>query len=211
MDVLIIEDHPLIIMGLKMIILECDPSANFTEAETFPDGLSVLGDSQIDIVILDIEIPGSENIKMIDKIREKRRNAIILIHSGYDETVYALPFLKAGADGFLSKQASKEEIKLAWHTLLAKRKYASANVQQQLLNNISEHRDSTSANSLKSLSPNELQVVQLMNEGKWTKEIASIMNLKENTISTYKRRIYDKLGVNGPVELAQKISVLKYF
>ncbi len=210
MNVLIIEDHPLIIMGLKMVILECDPSATFNEAETFLDGLSFFEKKAIEIVILDIDIPGGENIKMISKIRQRKKDVTILIHSGYDENVYALPFLKAGADGFLSKQATKDEIKLAWYTLRSKRKYASAQVQQQLLNSISENGEPTSANSLKSLSPNELQVIQLMNEGKWTKEIAAIMNLKENTISTYKRRIYDKLGVNGPVELAQKIAVLKY-
>lgn len=211
MKVIIIEDHFLIRMGLEMIISECDASAVVSQAETFPEGLSMIAEEEFDIIILGIDIPGGEGVKMLDQIRTKQKDVFILIHSGYDENVYALPYIKAGADGFLSKQADKTEIKLAWKTLISKRKYISESVQQLLLNHISETPVNVFTTENKALSKNELEVMRLMNEGKWNKEIALIMNLKENTISTYKRRIYDKLHVSGPIELSKKISMLKYF
>ena len=67
----------------------------------------------------------------------------------------------------------------------------------------------TGGNPIVSLSPRERRVMQLMTEGKWTKEIAAIMNLKENTISTYKRRIYDKMEVKDPIELSKKIALFR--
>jgi two-component system invasion response regulator UvrY len=76
-------------------------------------------------------------------------------------------------------------------------------VQQSLLNN-----SGTDSHNL-NLSPGEMRVMQLIIEGKWTKEIASIMNLKQNTVSTYKRRIYDKLGVSDAIELSKKVALLK--
>jgi len=210
MNVLIIEDHPLIRMGLKMLISDCDPKAILHQAESFPLGMSILEKETIDIVILDIDVPGGENIKMIDRIREKQKEVAILIHSGYDEHVYALPYIRAGADGFLSKQASPDEFKAAWSALVGKRRYVSYRVQQLLLTNIAENDSQKASNPILTLSPRELLVMQLMSEGKWTKEIAAIMDLKENTISTYKRRIYDKLDVKDPIELSKKVSLLKY-
>ncbi|MNY77897.1 Response regulator UvrY [compost metagenome] len=66
-------------------------------------------------------------------------------------------------------------------------------------------------NPITSLSPNEMRVMQLLTEGKWTKEIAAIMNVKENTVSTYKRRIFNKLDVVDSIELSKKVSLLKQF
>jgi len=210
MIVLVVEDHPLIRMGLKMLISDCDPKAVLHQADSFPASISILEKETVDIVILDIDIPGGENIKMIERIREKQKDVAILIHSGYDENVYALPYIRAGADGFLSKQASPDEFKAAWAALVSKRRYVSYRVQQLLLTNIAENDSQKASNPILSLSPRELIVMQLMSEGKWTKEIAAIMDLKENTISTYKRRIYDKLDVKDPIELSKKVSLLKY-
>ncbi|TDE13184.1 response regulator transcription factor [Dyadobacter psychrotolerans] len=209
MNILIIEDHPLIRMGLKILISQSDPAATITQSRTFPEGLASLDTERFDIVILDIDIPGGQNIGMIDLIRGKQRDILILIHSGYDEQVYAMPYLQAGADGFLSKQTSQDEFDIAFNSLITKGKYASYTVQQIMLNNIGE--TSTAKNPIMSLSPQEMRVMQLLVEGKWTKEIAAILNIKENTVSTFKRRIFDKLGVTDLIELSKKVSLLKQF
>jgi two-component system invasion response regulator UvrY len=203
MNILIIEDHPLIVLGVKMIISDFDPQAKIDHLNSFPESLTYLATKATDLIILDIDIPGSENLKMMGMIRELQPNIIILIHSGYDEHHYALPYIQAGADGFLSKQASPDEFTTALKTVLKRNKYVSYNVQQSLLNN-----SGTDSHNL-NLSPGEMRVMQLIIEGKWTKEIASIMNLKQNTVSTYKRRIYDKLGVSDAIELSKKVALLK--
>lgn len=211
MNVLIIEDHPLIRSGLKHLLLEVTPGAIVTEATTFPLGMTALDKQKFDLLILDIDIPGGENIRMMELIRQKQPDILILINSGYDEQVYALPYMQAGADGFLSKQATEEEFNSAYQALLSKGKYVSYRVQQTLLTNLAGGVQKKVKNPLNRLSQREMAVMQLLTEGKWTKEIASILNVKENTISTYKRRIFDKLEVSDEIELSRKVSLLRNY
>jgi two-component system invasion response regulator UvrY len=211
MNILIIEDHPLIRMGLKMLINDAEPTATIAQSSNFPGGLAMLDKERFDLLILDIDVPGGENIRMMNLVREKQPDIVILIHSGYDEQVYALPYLQAGADGFLSKQTSQDELKLALKAVMNNGKYISHGVQQILLNNIGESQPKKFKNPILSLSPQEMRVMQLLTEGKWTKEIAAILNVKENTVSTFKRRIFDKLQVNDSIELSRKVSLLKHF
>jgi DNA-binding NarL/FixJ family response regulator len=147
---------------------------------------------------------------MIKLMREKQPGIPILIHSTYDEKVYALPYLQAGADGFISKQASQEEFLTAVQAILDHGRYVSYDVQQIFLSSFTDMSGrTTGGNPIVTLSPRERRVMQLMTEGKWTKEIAAIMNLKENTISTYKRRIFDKMEVKDPIELSKKIALFR--
>jgi two-component system invasion response regulator UvrY len=148
---------------------------------------------------------------MMEVVREKQPDILILIHSGYDEETYALPYMQAGADGFLSKQASQEEFQAAYKALVNRGKYVSYRIQQTLLNNLGDNNSKKLKNPIMTLSPREILVMQLLTEGKWTKEIASLLNVKENTISTYKRRIFDKLEVADEIELSKKVSLLKNF
>src|SRR4051812_23769291 len=118
MKILIVEDHPLIRVGLKLLITESQSKAVITQCNTFPESMALLETEPFDLLILDIDIPGGENIKMISLIRSKQPDIMILVHSGYDETVYALPYIKAGANGFLSKKADPEEFKSALAVLI---------------------------------------------------------------------------------------------
>lgn len=211
MNILIIEDHPLIRMGLGHLISDTDPKANVTQSDSFPAGLVLLDKEKYDLLILDIDIPGGENIRMMELVRQRQPEIIILIHSGYDEQVYALPYMQAGADGFLSKQASHDEFQAAYKALVNRGKYVSYRIQQTLLNNLGDNNSKKLKNPIMTLSPREMLVMQLLTEGKWTKEIASILKVKENTISTYKRRIFDKLDVSDEIELSKKVSLLKNF
>ncbi|GGM93484.1 DNA-binding response regulator [Dyadobacter beijingensis] len=210
MKFLCIEDHPLILLGLKLVFAEFYPCATIGAAETFQGALALLEQERFDLALLDIDIPGGENVRMMKLMREKQPGLPILIHSAFDEKVYALPYLQAGADGFISKQASQEEFKTAIQAILDHGRYVSYEVQQIFLSSFADiHGRTTGGNPIVSLSPRERRVMQLMTEGKWTKEIAAIMNLKENTISTYKRRIYDKMDVKDPVELSKKIALFR--
>ena len=207
MNVLIIEDHPLISKGLKLAILEIEENVKVFQAITFPIGLLCLQENDIDILILDIDIPGGESVKMIEHIREITPDVVILIHSGYDEKVYALPYLRAGANGFLSKKATHEDFISAWTTITENRKYVSPAIQELLIENGGDPSEKNAGNPVLSLSPRELRVMHLIVEGKWNKEIAAAMDLKENTISTYKKRIYEKFNVKDERELLKQIAI----
>ncbi|TDE14431.1 response regulator transcription factor [Dyadobacter psychrotolerans] len=206
MNVLIIEDHPLIRKGVKMTISEIDKDAEVMQAGDFMEGLSLLEEFETDVVILDIDIPGGEGIRMINRIREKQEDVRILVHSGHDEKLYALPYMQSGADGFLSKTASHDDFVLAWKTIISRQKYVSDKIQEILLANVG-NTDRKVEDPEMCLSSRELHVMRLLGEGKSNKEIAITLQLKENTISTYKKRIYTKLNVNDDRSLMKKIEL----
>ena len=208
MNILIVDDHHLIRMGLQLVISETYQNATFVQAATFTDALDLLNQQSFQLVVLDVDIPGGDNINMIPQMRAVQPEVHILIYTGYDESIYGLPYISAGADGFVSKTANSKILLKAVDTILAGRKYVSEAVQEILLQNRS-NTESTGPQQLTNLSPREMRVALLILEGKWTKEIAAIMNLQSNTISTYKKRIYDKLGVTNSIQLAKKISMLK--
>lgn len=209
MKFLCIEDHPLIVIGLQIVFAEFFPGAVVCHAESFGKALAMLDTERYDLAVLDIDIPGGENVRMMKLMREKQPGLPILIQSSFDEKVYALPYLQAGADGFITKQAPEEEFRGAVQAILDHGRYVSYEVQQIFLSSFADASGRTTGNPIVSLSPRERRVMQLMTEGKWTKEIAAIMNLKENTISTYKRRIYDKMDVKDPIELSKKIALFR--
>lgn len=91
MKFLCIEDHPLILLGLKMVFAEFYPRASVSQAETFQGALSVLEHQRFDLAVLDIDIPGGENVRMIKFLREKQPGLPILIHSAFDEALTRCP------------------------------------------------------------------------------------------------------------------------
>ncbi|MCF2445029.1 response regulator transcription factor [Dyadobacter sp. CY345] len=208
MNVLIIEDHPLIRSGLQQLLSQANSQVAVQYAGTFPEGTYLLERERFDLLILDIDIPGGQNIRMIESVRSRQPEIKILVHSGYDENVYAIPFLQAGADGYLPKTSSPEEFIVAYQAVMNNGKYTSPVIQQTILTNLAKHGQKQK-NPLSTLSKKEMVVMHLLMEGKWTKEIAAILEVKENTVSTYKRRIYDKLEVSDEIQLARKASLLK--
>jgi len=209
MNILIIEDHPLITAALRATILASYPHADIEDADTFPDGLELLQNKKFDLLILDIDIPGGEDTLMIQIIKKKQKDCSILVNSGFDEKIYAIPFLQAGADGYISKNAKSSELKIAIQTVFEKRKYASAAIQDLLVSNLQTDHQYI-PEQLRGLSPNEFKVMKMLIEGYMTKQIAIQMELKENTISTYKKRVFAKLNVKTLLELSKKASLLNF-
>lgn len=202
-NTLIIEDHSVVRMGVKMIVSDLLPEAVFQEADSFPEGMKIIENDPIDLIILDIVIPGGLGSKMISSIREFAPNSIILIFSGLEESKHALRYIEAGANGFLPKQSSQQEFRKALNMILKKEKYISIPLQQHLINHLSERKPLETITSWRGLSKRETEIAKFLIEGRWTKEIAQLLNLKESTISTFKRRIFQKTGVANSIELAQ--------
>lgn len=211
MNICVIEDHPILQFALKVLIRSAAPEADVIFSNNFSDGLKKFDLTKFDLLILDIDIPEGENIRMMQRVKEKQPDVIILIHSAFDEEIYALPYITAGADGYLSKNAHPDEFQQAFKTVMNKQKYISKAIQYALLNNLDGGNLKKAQNPLQTLSQKEIIVMQYIIEGKWTKEIALMMNIKENTVSTYKRRIFDKLEVSDELELVKKVSLLKNF
>jgi DNA-binding NarL/FixJ family response regulator len=196
-NVLLVEDHAIVRMGVKMLIEDCLPPVNVVEAVSFTETLRQLQSRFFDLVILDIKIPGGEGFNMITKIKAIQSKVKILIFSSQDEELYALHYYKAGASGYLPKESSNEVLEKAISSVLNGGTYISNVVQRQLVSSTMLERESKD-------SPLEILLI-----GKWTKDIASDLNIKESTVSTYKARIFEKLNVTNILELFKKVEIYK--
>ena len=206
--ILLVEDHSIVRMGVKLLIEDVIPAVVIIEAASFSETLRVLQTRHFDLVILDIRIPGGEAFNMIPRIRAVQENVKILVFSSQEEELYALHYVKAGANGFLPKDTSNEELERAVSSVLNGGTYISNVVQQQLVNNTLVDRESRES-PLEILSNRELEIMDMLLTGKWTKDIAIELNIKESTVSTYKARIFEKLEVTNVLELFKKVEIYK--
>jgi two-component system, NarL family, invasion response regulator UvrY len=207
MKILLIEDHFLVRMSQKIVLNEVYQEATIAEADSFEAGISHIQASSFDLILLDIDIPGGKNRSMIDRIREMQPGVVILMCSGADEQTQALEYITSGANGYLSRSADKEEMITAVTTVMKKNRYVSPAVQERLLEAVSTgNRPGKGRRVVKGLSVREKEVMDMLIKGKWVKEIASDLNLRANTVSTFKARIFQKMGVSSVIELAKKVN-----
>lgn len=203
-QILIADDHSIVRYGTSFVIKELLPTGTIREAHNFDQALKLLDTDRFDLMVLDINIPGGNNLQMIDVIRLRQPHVKILIFSGYDEQLYALRYLQAGADGYVVKQAPEGELKMAIQTIQNNDKYISHTVRQSLLNGLSAKK-ALSHNPLASLSNREMEIMQQLVMGAAVAEIGAALGLQISTVSTYKSRIFEKMKVNNVVELADKV------
>lgn len=205
-NILVVDDQEVVRFGTTLILQKTIENAQVSDAGNFDDTLKILATKQFDLVILDIDMPGGNNHQMLDVIRLRHPEIKILIFSSYDEQIFGWRYLEAGADGFLSKKTGIEEIKNAVKSLLRDEKYLSPLLKQTLLNNISNKKSATS-NPLDRLSNRESNIMQLLIKGSSVAEIAQKLSLQISTVSTYKKRICEKLQVSNIVEMIEKVQL----
>lgn len=180
------------------------PDAAITETATFDEALEQLQTGVFDLLLLDLHLPGGDHTQMIDVVKQRQPNLSILIFSSYDEHIYALRYLKAGAQGYLNKNAGNDAIKTAIRQVLNGQRYLSPQVQDKLLNN---HLQPQQATAGAPLSKREKEVMELLVTGAGGAEIKNALNIRSSTISTHKARIFEKMEVSNIVELAAKIKL----
>ena len=203
-QILIADDHSIVRYGTAFVIKELLPTGTIREVHNFDQALKLLDTDRFDLMVLDINIPGGNNLQMIDVIKLRQPHVKILIFSGYDEQLYALRYLQAGADGYVVKQAPEGELKMAIQTIQNNDKYISHTVRQNLLDGLSAKK-AISQNPLAALSNREMEIMQQLVMGAAVAEIGTALGLQISTVSTYKSRIFEKMKVNNVVELAEKV------
>jgi len=175
-----------------------DTAANFKEAA------QAVSSETYQLIILDLNIPGTDHLLTIEKICSLQPGTPVLVFSGQKEELYGVHCIRAGAAGFVSKESKATELQDAIRVVLNGQKYLSPVVRAQLLSAMTQQGASDPAELL---SAKELVVMEMLLEGKWTKDIAGQLNLKSTTISTFKMRIFKKLGVTNLLELAKRVEM----
>jgi DNA-binding NarL/FixJ family response regulator len=195
--ILIADDHAVLREGLKQILAEEFPQAVFGEAGTTQETLRFLREQPWDLLVLDIFMPGRSGLEVLQEVRRSQPLLPVLVLSSAPEEQLALRVLKAGASGYLNKQAAPEELVRAVRKVLAGRKYVSPALAELLAEEI--NRAGRPAHE--QLSDREFQVMRLLVAGRTLKEIAAELCLSVKTISTFHTRIRVKLKVQNDVEM----------
>lgn len=200
MRVLIADDHAILRKGLIEILNESFPGLEYFEASTGLEAVQISRKEALDLVLLDISMPGRNGLDALKQIKSDGSKAKILILSVQPEDQYALRVLKAGASGFLNKDSAPEELLNAVRIVMNGKKYISETIAEKLAHALSSPFDKP---LYENLSDRELQVVQLIASGKTVSEIARELSLTVNTISTYRARILEKLQLNNNAEVTR--------
>lgn len=203
--ILITDDHDIVRLGASIVIKETIPDAVIYQATDFKETLKLLKDRKYEMLLLDINMPGGNNIRMIQDVLSIQPDVKILVFSSYEENIYALRYLQAGASGYIHKNSTKEDLKNAIKSVLKKGRYMSPEVSNLYLETLTAGKSSqVSANPLNLLSNREMDVAKLLVKGLSIAEVSKTLGLKNSTISTYKTRIFEKLQVENIRELIEK-------
>jgi DNA-binding NarL/FixJ family response regulator len=196
--ILIADYHTVIRRGLKHILegnREMKIVASLTNGI---DALNWLRGNDCDVALIDIAMPGMNGIDLLKQLRKEKPKLPVLILSSYPEDQYAVRLIKAGAAGYLNKECVPEEIVGAVHSVVSGKRYISPAVVEMLANELSIPDGKPPHETL---SNREYQIFLLFASAKTITEIASILKLSTNTISTYRKRILEKMNLVNNVEL----------
>ena len=198
LKILIADDHPIVRTGLKQILEEGPHKVHCDGAEDGNEVLQKTGQHIYDLVLLDIAMPKLNGIDCLKQIKKEHPKTPVLIISMYPEEQYAVRALKAGASGYLTKQSAADELLLAIKKVLAGKKYVSASLAEKLAWQL---ETDTNVAPHERLSDREFQVLQMIASGKTATQIAEELFLSVKTISTYRARILEKMGLTNNAEL----------
>ena len=200
------DDHSVVTKSLSFIMKELYSNATIHELNNLTDVVEKLNTTPIYLLMLDVTFPDGNSLAVIPKIKKIQPNLKILIFSGHDEDIYAMRYLQAGADGYLHKLSTEDEIKMAINEVMTFGRYLSRNIQEKLTNNYIFKKPQ---NPLEQLSNRELEIATLMIEGYGNIEICAALDLQKSTVSTYKNRIFEKLQIEHISELIHLFNLYK--
>lgn len=199
---LLADDHSLIRQGLLFVIDDVATESKIFQAANLRQTVECVTSHHIDIAIIDAHFPDGNSLNVLPEIKTINPEIKILIFTGIDESTQALKFINAGANGFLSKMSEEDEIQNAVQKMVQHGEYLSSETQKLLLESF---RNPSMANPLSRLTEREYQIAEMYAEGLGNLEIANRLEVKQNTISTIKKRLFEKLEVGNIVELIDLI------
>jgi PAS domain S-box-containing protein len=196
--ILVTNRHPIVQRGVKEIVADTFPSIILGGAQDAQETLELLRKQLWDLVVLDVAMPDRNWLDVLKEIKQERPKLPVLILDIHSEEQLAVRAMRAGAAGYLTQDAPPEELTNAIRTTLAGRKYVTRSVAEQL----AIAMDATTRGvPHQTLSDREYSVVRLIASGKTSREIADELSLSIKTISTYRVRALEKMGLRTNAEL----------
>ncbi len=203
---LIVDDHVIVRSGIKFLLAEIYQHAEIHEASDGESATQKLKEHQFDLIMLDIQMPKTDSFGLMEYIHIKYPQARVLVFSVSAENTYARRFMKAGAYGFVSKEAPLEEIIKAINLVLNDRKYISESLAYKIAEDSFAGR---SDNPFNKLSPREFEIVSLLLNGQTVSDISQSLNIQTSTVGTHKARLFEKLSITNILGLKELATAYK--
>jgi two-component system, NarL family, invasion response regulator UvrY len=183
--------------GLKQILADEFKRSEFGEARNAQEAIDAVLKHHWDIIVLDITMPGRSGLEVLREVKKHKPRLPVLVLSMHPESQFALRVLKRGASGYMTKESAPEELVGAVRKILAGGRFVSASLAEKLANYLA----SDEKQPQERLSDREFQVLRLIGSGKMVGDIARELSLSVKTISTYRSRILEKMGMKNNAEL----------
>ncbi len=198
--ILIADDHPVVLKGIKDII---SATHDITVGDEVGDGLEAVEKvrkNHYDVVLLDISMPGVDGLEALGEMQKMKPELPVLILSIYPEEQFAVRAIKTGASGYLTKQSAPDELVTAIRRVYRGGRYIGAVLAEKMATDLAKGDERPPHEKL---SDREYEVMRMIVKGKSTKEMAEALFLSPKTISTYRRRVFQKMNIKSDVELAR--------
>lgn len=198
--ILVADDHPLLRSGLKQVLSQEPDFIVAGEAEDAEQVVQRMEQEQWDFVILDITMPGRSGLDVLRDIRRKQPALPVLVLSMHSEDQFAVRAIKAGANGYISKDNAPAEVVRAIRRILTGKKYVSPTLAEILADSLTSDSERPAHETL---SDREFQVLCQLASGKTVSQIAAEISLSVKTVSTYRTRILEKMNMRNNAELTR--------
>lgn len=200
--ILLVDDHIIVRKGIKELLEDSDEIRVVSEAGTAEEMFKIINKEDLDMVILDISLPGRSGVDALKQLKSSIPELPVLILSMHPESQYALRVMKSGAAGYLTKESVPEELIKAIHKINRGKKYISTNLAEELTNFLNGNIEKLPHQTL---TDREYEVLLKIAEGQKLTEIAEDLSLSVKTISTYRSRILKKMKMKTNSELIKYV------
>jgi DNA-binding NarL/FixJ family response regulator len=196
--ILLVDDHEVLREGVKRLFDKQAGTTTFGEASTAHEALKIAREEDWDIVVLDLSLGGRGGLEVLKELKQIRPRLPVLILSMHTEVQFVRRAFKAGASGYISKDCPRAELTKAINKVIEKGNYISPALAEKLVVDIGRDTDRPLHETL---SDREFEVTRLIASGKTVSEIARLLSLSDATISTYRTRVLEKMGMKTNAEL----------
>lgn len=201
--ILIVDDHPMMRNGLAQLI-DNEPDLKVcAEADTAGQAINIVAKQKFDLALLDISLPDKNGLELIKDFHALRPEMPILIVSMHDEMIYAERVLRAGARGYIMKQAGGQKFLTAIRQVLGGQIFVSESMSARILEIFSGRQPGNSGSPVRKLSDREFEVFQLIGQGVGTRAIADQLHLSVKTVEVHRANIKEKLDLKTATDLVR--------
>jgi len=200
-SVFLVDDHELVRTGIRRILEDVRGLKVVGEAVSGEQAVQWFRENQADVILMDMNMPGIGGLEATKKILRFNPDTKIIVLTVQTETPFPLKVMQAGAAGYLTKCSAPDEMIQAIRSVNSGQRYISPAIAQQIA--LSQVCPAPTDNPFKALSDREMQITMMITKGNKVQDIAESLNLSPKTVNSYRYRLFEKLNINGDVELTR--------